>query len=840
MITAGAKFGYYEIIRQLGAGGMGEVFLAEDSRLRRKIALKVLPENIARDKDRLRRFEQEAFAASALNHPNILTIYEFGAENGIHFLATEFVEGETLRERQRREPLTLREVLDVAAQVASALNAAHSAGIVHRDIKPENVMIRDDGLVKVLDFGLAKLTEKKTEPLDSEGETRAQVKTSPGMVMGTAAYMSPEQARGKETDARSDIWSLGVLLYEMLAGQQPFTGETTTDTLAAILHREPAPLAEKTPPELARIIRKALQKDKDERYQTSKDLWIDLKNLKRELELAEEIERSNIPAFAKSANVGANQSGESATPIHPKAISTQDVGAAQTASSAEYIVGEIKQHKRGFFAVLSVLFLVAAGFGYWFYASHSASSGAGQINSIAVLPFENGGGNPDNEYLSDGMTESLINSLSQLPNMKVIARASVFRYKGKETDLQKIAGELNVRALITGRVVQRGDTLDISVNLTDAQNNTQLWGQRYSRKLADVFAVQDEIAKQVTSSLRVKLTGDAEQRLTKRYTDNEEAYKLYLQGRFQWNKRTGESLKKAVEFYKQAIEKDPNFALAYAGLAESYVLFPVYSVASPKDIMPQAKAAAVKALEIDDSLAEAHAALGVYQSNYAWNQPASERELRRAIELNPNYATAHHWLGNCPLTATGRFDEAVTAGRRAEELDPLSPIISADTGSNLLLARRYDEAIAKFKHALTLDPNFPYTHWILGQTYHAKGMYAEAVAEFRKALQLDDEPFAKAWLARSLAHAGERDEALKLLEQLKTDSAQRYVPSIVFVVVYAALGDKDEAFAWLEKDFAERSLTPPYYAVDPALDDLRGDPRFNEFIKRAKAAVMNE
>ena len=444
---------HYRIQRKLGAGGMGEVYLAEDTRLRRKIALKVLPENIATDKERLRRFEQEAFAASGLNHPNILTIYEFGEQNGVHFLASEFVEGETLRERMNREPVSLRETLDVAVQVAAALNAAHSAGIVHRDIKPENIMLRDDGLVKVLDFGLAKLTEKKTETVESEDETRALVNTAPGIIMGTAAYMSPEQARGRDTDLRSDIWSLGAVLYEMLAGRAPFSEETVSDTIAAILKSEAAPLSEDTPPELNRIVRKALQKNRDERYQTIKDFLLDVKNLKKELEFAEELERSHLPQRAKASNVGANQPNENATAILPAAIRTQNSIQPQV-SSAEYIVAEVRKHKRGV-ALGSLILLALVGVGLWFFILRP--SNAKQIESIAVLPFVNESGNSETEYLSDGMTETLISSLSQLPNLNIKARSSVFHYKGKQTNAQTVGKELNVQAILNGRVLQRGN-----------------------------------------------------------------------------------------------------------------------------------------------------------------------------------------------------------------------------------------------------------------------------------------------------------------------------------------------------------------------------------------------
>ncbi len=455
-LSSGAQLGHYEIQSQLGAGGMGEVYLAQDTKLKRHLALKILPEAFDKDKERLHRFEQEACAASALNHPNILTVHEIGQANGAHFITTEYIKGETLRERMGREPLTLRETLDVALQIAAALNAAHEAHIVHRDIKPENIMLRDDGLIKVLDFGLAKLTEKRNEAVDTEGETRAQINTKPGIVMGAVAYMSPEQARGLETDARSDVWSLGVVLYEMLTGRQPFTGETMTDVLAVILHREPAPLDEHTAPELNRIVRKALQKNRDERYQTIKDFLLDLKNLKRELEFAEEIERSQIPPFTTSANVGANRASENATLIQPAAISTQHSLAAQT-SSAEYLVGEVRKHKFLSLGVLAALvFALLAGSYFAFFAKRAAS-----FDSIAVLPFVNASGDKETEFLSDGISETLINNFTRIPALRVTARSTAFRYKGKDTEPQAVGKELNVGAILTGKVLQRGESLSV-------------------------------------------------------------------------------------------------------------------------------------------------------------------------------------------------------------------------------------------------------------------------------------------------------------------------------------------------------------------------------------------
>ena len=828
LLEQNSTISHYKIISKIGAGGMGEVYLAEDTELDRQVALKVLLAEVAGDEDRVRRFVQEAKAASALNHPNILTVHEIGSFENSRFIATELIKGETLRERLQRESLTLRETLDAAAQIASALNAAHSAGIVHRDIKPENVMLRDDGLVKVLDFGLAKLTEKKPENLDSEGETRAlEVKTSPGMVMGTVAYMSSEQARGKEVDARSDIWSLGVVLYEMLTRRTPFAGETPNDSIAAILAREPAPLDEHTPKELQRIIRKALQKKTDERYQTIKDFLLDVKNLKRELEFAEELERSAVPHSMKSSNVSASGSGENATAILPAAISTQS-SLPQPTSSAEYIVGKVSSNKLAA-AFGSVILLALIGLGYWYFFNRTAAK---QIESIAVMPFVNESGNADVEYLSDGMTETLISSLSQLPNLNVKARSSVFRYKGKDTNTQTIGKELNVQAILNGRVVQRGDQLTLNLELVDAQTENVIWSEQYNRRQADLVSLQSEIARDVSGKLKIKLSGADEAKVAKSYTTNTEAYQLYLKGRYHWNKRTGESVKQAVEFYRHAIEKDSNYALAYSGLAEAYVLFPQFSVALPKDSAPLAKATALRALALDDSLAEAHTALGEYLNYFEWDRVGAEKEFRRAIELNPNYATAHNWLGIDLLAPTKRFDEAIAELRRAEELDPLSPMIGANLGVAILFTRRYDEAIAQYKRVLSLDPNFAFARFNLGGAFHSKGLYAEAINEYRKALELSDDPFTKGFLALSLAKSGQLDEATRLLNQLKLESAQRYVPSYAIAIVFIGLNEKDEAIKWLEKDVAERSFYASYYAVSPELDDLRSDPRFKDLLKR--------
>ncbi|MEO7674384.1 MAG: tetratricopeptide repeat protein, partial [Pyrinomonadaceae bacterium] len=483
---------------------------------------------------------------------------------------------------------------------------------------------------------------------------------------------------------------------------------------------------------------------------------------------------------------------------------------------------------------LLAIIILGGFFGYRYFATSNK-----QIESIAVMPFVNDSGNADFEYLSDGMTETLISSLSSVPNLSVKPRSTVFRYKGKGTDAQTIGKELNVQAILNGRVVQRGDQLTLSLELVDVEKDIVLWSQQYVRNQSDLVSLQSEIARDVSGKLKAKLSGADAAKVEKNYTANSDAYQLYLKGRFYWNKRTGESLRQAVEFFNQAIEKDPNYALAYSGLAETYVLFPPYSVALPQESMPKAKAAAVRALEIDDSLAEAHTALAIYLANFSWNQSAAEKEFRRAIKLNPNYPNAHHQFGVECLTAMGRFDEAVAEGRRAEELDPLSPIIGADLASIFTRARRFDEAIALLQRVRALDPNFHITHSYLGAAYHAKGLYTEAVAAYRKAVALNGNPWFKAQLARSLARSGQRDEALKLLGELHSESARRYVSSASLALVYGALGDKDKAFALLEKEVAERTLRPTMFSVNPLLDDLRDDPRFADLIRRVEAAKID-
>lgn len=809
---------------------MGEVYLAQDtSELARTVALKIVPAEVAKDKDRLQRFTQEARTVSNLNHPNILTVYEFGQADSVSFIATEYIDGVTLRKHLSGRRTKLIDILDLATQIVAALNAAHEAGITHRDLKPENVMVRKDHIVKVLDFGLAKLSETSPQgQIDSEAGTKVFVQTEPGVVMGTVSYMSPEQSAGKLVDHRSDIWSVGVVLYEMIAGVVPFQGKDIHRQIIVIQETDPlalSQLVEGVPDRLEEIVGKCLAKERDERYQTAKDLLIDLRNLRRKLDVDAEIERTVAPEFRTTSGAASRDSTEG---TETDSSGATIASSAHPTSSAEYLVTGIKQHKTAVFIVILVLVAGIIGSGlYW----RARNSSGGAINSIAVLPFQNRSSDADSEYLSDGLAESLIYRLSQLPNLKVSPTSAVMRYKGKEVDTQKIAAELGVQAVLSGRMTQRGENLSISVELVDAANNKIIWGEQYERKMSDLLATQREIATTITEKLQMKLSGEGARGITKEYTDSNEAYRLYLKGRFQWNKRTIESLKQAVEYYNQAIGKDPTFALAYSGLAETYVLFPNYDVASAKDSMPQAKAAALRALELDDSLAEAHTALGWYLMSFEYDWAGGERELRRAIELNPNYATAHQWLGEL-LGQMKRFDEADVEKKRALELDPLSPIISFNIGWQLFVTRRYDEALREFQRTATLYPDFALATSGLCWGYFAKGALDQAVPACRKNLELIPDAFNKGHLSLVLGRAGQREEARKLLDELKRESLRRDVPSMALAMAHLGLNEKEEALQMLEKEVDERGYWASTLAVAPEVDELRSEPRFKALLKR--------
>ncbi len=800
---------HYRVISAIGKGGMGEVYLAEDTNLHRKVALKILPAEFAEDKDRMNRFVREARAASALNHPNILTIHEIGESGGTHYIATEFIDGKTLNDYAKSNLLNFKSVLEIAIQVASALDEAHSAGIVHRDIKPDNVMIRTSGLVKILDFGIAKLSA----PTESNEEAATAIKggTSPGMIIGTANYMSPEQAKGKEVDARIDIFSFGVVLYEMLSGSLPFEGDSAMEMIGAILHKEAKPLNADVPTEIKKIIGKCLRKDRNERYQTIKDVLIDLKDVKQELEFQNKLERTVSP-----------DKPEAKTQIL-QATTVDEINQKTTNQT-------VSNNPRTKYLAIGLLSLVLAVGGFFGYRYFTPSSK--QIESIAVMPFVNESGNADVEYLSDGMTETLIKSLSQLPNLAVKSRSTVFYYKGKETSPKKIGEELNVQAVLLGRVVQRGDDLKLSLELVNTNTQDVIWSEQYDRKQFDLVSLQSEIAKDVSTKLKLKLSGADVAKVEKSYTTNSEAYQLYLKGRFSWNKRTPESLKQAIGFYDRAIEKDPNYALAFSGLAETYVLFSFYGVTPAKEGMPKANAAVDRALAIDDSLAEAHAARGKYLAFFEFDRSGSEREFRRAIELNPNYATAYQWLGLDFLVLTRRFDEGIRELRRAGEIDPLSPVIGSDTAGALGYAGRFDEAIEQARRTLELDPGFSYAHSMLGYALDGKGQFDEAISEYEKALSLSDDSYTRAVLIRALVRAGRRNEAERQMEALRMFASKSYVPNFCFAIAHTALGDKETAIAMLEKDVEERSSYVVTIGVELALSELRDDPRFKVLLKR--------
>jgi len=827
-LTAGTRLGRYEIRSKIGEGGMGEVYLAQDTKLDRKVALKILPAEVAAHPDRMKRFVQEAKTASALNHPGIITIYEIEQIDSVNLIATEFIDGETLRERLRSGPPKLGEVLDVAAQIASALAAAHAAGIIHRDIKPENIMLRRDGIVKVLDFGLAKLGERlPTDSVDTEAATKGLVQTEPGVVMGTVAYMSPEQARGLAVDARTDIFSVGVLIYELVAGQAPFGGATKSDLIVALLERDPPPLARfapEAPAELERLVMKTLAKDRDERYQTAKDLLVDLKRLKQKLVVDAEIERSAPPEEFRVPPSGGRLSSAESSP--PKGGTPN----AHPTTSAEYIISEIKRHKRGaLLALVALVAVTAAVVVYFAYSRYAGGSSAGTIRSIAVLPFANTGGNPDAEYLSDGISESLINSLSQLPGVKVIARSSSFRYKGKEVDPQEVANALGVEAILTGRVLQRGDNLLISVELVNARDKTQVWGEQYNRKATDVLQVQTEISKEIAEKLRLRLTASARQQLAKSEATNPQAYELLLQALFYRNKGGSENEKKSIEYLNQATAVDPAYALAYAQLSEGYLRLVVQSVLDPKDGIPQAEAAARKALELDESLADAHYALANLKLN-GWDWATAEREYKRAIELNPNLAKAHAGYSSY-LSVMGRHEQAIAEIKRTRELDPLSPLGKAAVGERLRNARQYDQAIEALKKSLERDQNFPNLHRSLGRVYAAKGQYAKAIAAYQEAIRLDqDTSIMEIYLGAAYALGGERERAQAILKRLQTSN--QYVSPAKLAVLYAALGERDQAFASLEKAYTARDLQMQFLGVDPDYDSLRSDPRFQDLLRR--------
>ena len=822
----GKTVSHYKILAALGKGGMGVVYRAEDVRLGRTVALKFVPETLANDRSALERFQREARAVSALNHPNICTLHDIDESDGRPFLVMECLEGHTLKDRIAKN-LGLDEVVDMAIQVVEALDTAHSRGIVHRDIKPANIFVTTRGQVKMLDFGLAKMvgggggdaaqaSQMATAALD-------ELLTSPGSTIGTVAYMSPEQARGEDLDARTDLFSFGVVLYEMVTGVQPFQASGVALTFVAILQNAPVAASRVRPEvsaELERIINKALEKSRDLRYQNASDLRADLKRLRRDTDSSRIVAPVTEALPAGAGNVTERPSS-----------GRQPVAAVADASSPSQTMAAPRSRRTMALAVaVAAIVALLAAAGAWSFLLREKP-----LDSLAVLPFVNVGGDQSTEYLSDGITESIINNLSQLPQLSVRSFSAVAHFKNKDLNPQAAGNELKARAVLTGRLVRRGDEFSISAELVDVRGNRQIWGSQYTRKVDDILAMQEEISREISEKLRLQMTGADKQRLNRRQTVDAAAYQLYLQGRYQWNKRTLEGLQQSIDYFQQAIQKDSRYALAFAGQADAYALLADFNVLPAREVLPKVKSAAAEALQLDDTLAEAHTSLGWAQfHDLDWT--GAEKEFKRAIELNASYPTAHSWYGEY-LMAQGRFDRALEEMTRAYQLDTLSPVLNLALGYRFYYAHEYAQAIEQCQKVLAMDATFAPAHVYLGRAYEQKPAFPEAIAELRKALDISEgDTNELAALGQAYAVSHQEGEARKILDQLKERSQQTYVQPMWIAVIHLGLGEKDQAFDWMQKAYEDRSAWLVYLKVDPLFDPVRGDARFADLLRRVGLA----